>query len=613
VVREAVAALKAKVLDIDFLSDIDSVMGDIPFPVVSPFVRDEVMSGHVSGSSTCGFLLFPWDEGIWMEYDLDPQHYEVTRLHLFSFLSMALDLKHMLDRGELPAIRQVVIEERGEKTRMVTPVTACVVYISMFLNKVLLSMLDRDPRLDPKNPSPMDSFREKVQAASTRGYVLRSVDMSRATDLMPLDLTKSLVEGILDEVAWTPFLKDALRLCTGPMKLFPFGNGSETFLITTRAILMGLGTSWPLLSLYNLGLWERAWTVTGQRRVVSKRNRGILNLVGDDALGLVPVEVSKAYTVGLQATGGSPSQGKDLESSTDGVLVEELCSVTQTPSEGLKNSCIWLKTGSIRPLLPGISRDRDTGLILPEWMMGPQLTVACRRLYHQEAAVRWCNYRYGRARKMLMRAGVPPSLPRDFGGGGFPFLTADKAFGSLRPQWARAVRCALSQPDGGVQLSLLVSSWSLPGNDPLTQSERERWVSEASEGVRNVGLRGSVVDGDPTPSECGQLALASVANAMRVFHFLPKELSRPRLSQVVRKLTQSITTLNGLVPWEKFQDRLEDSGGRCHGWYRLLRESREPVHRQSLIGVTKAATFHLGPPSRGAGGLDDLLLWESFD
>jgi hypothetical protein len=250
------------------------------------------------------------------EYLEFPQEWELKRIHLYGYVSMALQLLPFIESDALhPNIRQVVISERGMKARIVTPVESCVAYVSMFLNSGLISVLETDPRMSPS----VDTIQRCESFGLPRlGEVYRSADLSRATDLMPHRLCAALARGISKGLGFSPFLTCAMSLCSGKFWLH-LRDGPPV--LVTAGTLMGVGTSWPLLSLYNLWCWESAWKVTPYRDV-ALRNR--VRIVGDDLGGLAPRVVSDEYTRLLESSGAKTSYGKDFVSSQGLVMVEEI-------------------------------------------------------------------------------------------------------------------------------------------------------------------------------------------------------------------------------------------------------------------------------------------------
>jgi len=593
-VRASVEALKAKSLS-NCIADLRTVCADLPYVVYEMAFKDESEDPATKRTSTMvGEQLFEYRVDYFYLHDIGPQEWELVREHLYAYAAIGLELKEMMDGGRIPEIRQVVIMERGEKTRMVTPVTSCVVYFSIFLNSLLLGFLRGDPRMGLRETAPMQSFINSMEGSRWGdGYVLRSVDMTRATDLMPFGVVSPIVEGILEKVGWTPFLKNALRFCTGPMQMYvdfpPYAPGHSV--TTTCGILMGLGTSWPILSLFNLGLMENAWTKTGERRFVSKRERGRVGTVGDDLEGYLPKTVSNQYTANLEMTGGAPSAGKDMESFSCGVLVEELVVITKSPTGRV--AARLLRTGSVRPLLEGVTPEKGSPP-LPIWAMGPTMCRAIKEYRDPAAVIDWLLDYYYETYRMLAQRGVSPFLPREVGGANMPCHPKDVTHGirTLRPKWVRAIRCAMSQDKTTTLLHHLSSAWSTGAVNCLSQGERQFWITAAAEAVQALGPM-YVKDGElgSTPDQCAERALAMVANAKRLATSVDVVEPSVSVSRVGQRLNRGIEFLNTLVPWPRLKGKAGDLGAGVRSF--IERASRR-VHPRSLLSVTHVTTTQLG-------------------
>jgi len=592
--KDGRTAFEDTVLDLSLLEEIsDIVAGVFPFRLLSDENRNCIIGGSCpEAGETCGELLWPYEPSYYPVHDIGPQEWDILYVHLMTFTHCALEVRRSHRAGILPAIRQTVIRERGEKLRMVTPVTYAVSYLSMFLNSMLLRALKSDPRVNPETEDPMEDF-VSTMFTSHKGYVFRSVDMTRATDLMPLDVVSSFVEGIIAGAGFTPFLAEAFRVCTGRMMLhhrIPILQLVVRQEETSRGILMGLGTSWPILSLYNLWLWERAWTETGWRRRVGFRARQCVKTVGDDLLGYAPLGVSRAYTALLARTGGSPSVGKDLQSFHTGVLVEQF--ITASIRRPPNSPWVYPRTCSVRPLLPGMSVTRE-GWVLPPWAMGPQLTRAIEALPGRERIVRLVQRWYSAEIGRLRRNRIPPFLHREIGGGGFPCTESQlrRTYRTLDPRWTRSVRCAMSQDFSKVHLCHLSSSWSSANSGPLSDGIRKFWINAAAEAVESLDLAGTGEGKEPSAIECGERALAIVSDCQRML--VPGPVADPslRLGDIKRRLNGAVKTLNSLVPYPKMCDT---PSAMWVGLLRFIKKLKEPVHPMSLLRVVKVTGVTLG-------------------
>jgi len=564
-----------------------------------------------------GDVLFPFQKSYHTLMGIGPAEWDLVRLHLMTYLTACIEIKRAIVNGDLPDARPVVIQERGEKARMVTPVTYSVAYISMFLNKLLLSALDQDKRVRATDPDPMSGFIHSLSADCPTDWIFRSVDMTRATDLMPLDIVSSLVGGIIDSWGLPPFLSEAFRLCTGPVNL---QVDDAVSVRTRRGILMGLGTSWPILSLYNLWLYEKAWTRSGMRRCWSKRFRGMVRTVGDDLLGLIPQSVSDCYTSNLVETGGSPSFGKDLSSKTTGVLVEQAV----RRREGCKcpmNPFYRYPSCSVRPLLPGCTSEKD-GTVMPKWMMGKQLTDVISDSVHKKYLTVFLQKMYAKEIRLLQRCGVQPFLPRSVGGGNFPCAAKDmrKHWMALRPRWLRALRCAMAFPAKPGLTSHLTVPWSMGPSNPLSERMFNYWLEKSIDAVRPWCLEEELIvrrsrwvvtaarpDADLTAADCTERAIAQASNGQRMLVAEGQPVVRMRLGELQRRLKSGIKKLNSLVP----EHKLGDPPSKM--WVGLERHAArlaEPVYESSLLPVCFVTGVTIGGTVVPEGyAVDDGDLW----
>jgi hypothetical protein len=583
-VREAVKSLKSRLLTTALASDILRVSKDLPYVALT---EGQILSIpiRVESGDEVGERLFPYLE-VYSFTGVGPQEWEYLTVHLYGYIAMMLRTDSLIRRfrtsGDLPLARQVVIEERGMKTRIVTPITGCIGYASSFINGVLMCMLNKDPRLRADSQDPLEDCITRMSGGGN--LLVRSVDMSRASDLIPHSVALSLAEGIIDGWGLSPFLADVFRLTVGPHRMV---NSEGKWFTTTSAILMGSGTTWPLLSLYNLWLWEGAWTEAGKRgrsALVRKRVR----VVGDDLLGLSPRVVSDTYTQRLLRTGGSPSFGKDMLSSKYGVLVEQVVSVRTKPVPTM------LYSVSVRSIQP-VSRVERDGASRPAWALGPSLDTVFKKLGSPRWFYDYINTRYSSELSALRQNGLPPYLPREFGGGGFPSLDSGRgAIASLRPKWARALRCAMSQGPGGESyLNSLSSSWTDRYEKILSSFEQKFWRSaqvEALASTLQIEL-GEGGDNNLQAQDTIQLAESAVSAALRLSGVGSVREVPLSLSRVSGRLQKAIDSLNELVPYPRLTDTPRDLTSGLESY--LLEGPRRQVSRHGVLSVANCMSVDL--------------------
>jgi hypothetical protein len=253
--------------------------------------------------------------------------------------------------------KAVAISERGLKGRVVTKSSAYLHYAGHVVRKRLLGGLRKE--------TPVQSVLEGVDDSKiiagfvgAKAEICISTDMKNATDLLSHESISALVDGLCSSGRFTELEVDALRACTGPqwieypqeLKLPPF--------MSQRGILMGLPTTWTLLSLIHLFWWEEAV------RIVCRRNRrpyseGFADnrfvICGDDALMVGQKDVAMWYGRLMGWCGGRVSPGKHFEcfgkSFLRGVFIERLYSFHVSGGRvtgGARNSAIPLRS-FVRP------------------------------------------------------------------------------------------------------------------------------------------------------------------------------------------------------------------------------------------------------------------------
>jgi len=559
-------------------------------------------------------------------YDVGPQEWEYVRVHLYVYVAMALRVHSLLNsksrKHDHPLIRQIVVRERGMKCRVVTPIVGSLSYMSMFLNSMLLRVLGTDERLRPQSEDPAEDACSRISLE--KGESLRSADLTRASDLIPHDLALQAARALSKGMGLSPFLSEVFELCVGPHTLYIPVKGlngqslTRWVTSTTRGLLMGSGTTWPILSLYNLWLWDAAWSRCRKefrlRSPPTRWRRGRVRIVGDDLLGAGPTEVSKAYTDLMQRTGGSPSFGKDFLSAAYGVLVEQLVRVSPV-SRGLS----VLGSISVRSIQP--SGRVVGGDPLPPWAAGPQLARAVDRVSgcYRLPVVGYIHKKYAAEIDRLRRQKIPPFLPREFGGGGFPSsLPLSVALGSLRPQWARALRCAMAQGEGSeVYLALLTAPWKLAYQEALVaRDEVNFWTSAAQ-----VALAASPQEADsfgdlrnPRAHELATLAIAFCSSTSR-WLTTPKgaRVRNLTVQRVRSEILRSVDRLNLLVPRGRLEDPVRALVTGLDSW---LAKARRPVTRHAVLNLVNSSSSPLvdGTATIEADWLEegtlDAYLWE---
>jgi len=177
---EAIRSFEASKVTPSILEELAYVFHGLSVRVASTSVEQACLNGEVC----FGRDLFP-------ESIVDSG---AKRSLLLGYAAMALRVNRRLKRKDLPLCRQAGVKEKSSKVRGVTPLDSSVTYMASILNSLLLSLLDQDLRVNAKSATPADDAAAVLW--TQEGDILRSVDMSRATDLIPHNLALALVTGL---------------------------------------------------------------------------------------------------------------------------------------------------------------------------------------------------------------------------------------------------------------------------------------------------------------------------------------------------------------------------------------------------------------------------------
>jgi hypothetical protein len=206
--------------------------------------------------------------------------------------------------------RVTCLSERGLKTRVVTVGPAHAQVLGHTVRKRLLAGLKStnaayQPLVGASDEEIIKSF------VGCCGDVLISTDLTRASDLLPLDLVRAVVDGLEASDRVSPLEIEVLRELSGP-QLLSYPDGSTA--LSSRGILMGLPTTWVLLSLIHLFWVDHAKRVArvGLRR--APRFHGAI--CGDDGLLALNANGAAAYIDIVKNCGGEASPGKHYECSS---------------------------------------------------------------------------------------------------------------------------------------------------------------------------------------------------------------------------------------------------------------------------------------------------------
>jgi len=389
--------------------------------------------------------------GAALEHELPPQDI-ATIVSDLSLLCHGRDLLH----GEIPPHKVTGLAERGRKTRVITTPSAGFSLLGHVVRKRLLAGLRRDPSAR----STLVGIKDEDLVAFFQGAssdCVVSTDLKRATDLLPLDLVRAVVDGLAVSGKLPAWEVTVLEALTGPQEVsYPDG----TVLLSTRGILMGLPTSWAILSLVHLFWWSEAVArVAGNRRVRLKDAFAANKFCtcGDDGLAACWREVAREYSVLVEASGGSMSEGKHFEvvgnPSPRAVFIERLYQFRTESGrivDGSRHGSIPLR-GLVRPEM--VQELRGNG---PAVRMSPalRLLLSVDSIWRSHpagaAALRCYLAPRGWLRGYGESLGLVDGLPLALGGTGLP--TA----GQLNDRQKRRRYIALTREGEGVSMPSLL-------------------------------------------------------------------------------------------------------------------------------------------------------------
>ncbi|QJT93748.1 RNA-dependent RNA polymerase [Erysiphe necator associated narnavirus 16] len=295
--------------------------------------------------------------------------------------------------------RVTCVPERGWKQRIVSAPEAHVTVAGTCLNKALLRAVSRWGPCAAFLAGDRRGAVETVIGATSPHDVIVSTDLTAATDRLPHDLIFAIVSGIVDGWDGLPDLwSEALFALTGPQVLsYPWGQE----ITSSCGILMGLGPSWPVMSVIHAWWMEISCFSVGEHPSRWMKSAAI---GGDDLIARWPRKMVESYRKIVAATNGKVSVGKDFTSSSGGNFTEmSFYVVPGVP--GL----VWSRAIPVKGLV-GSSID-EIGASFESLGSDPGRTCRGRRVLVAIQPSAWQRCRDVR---------VSPALPRSLGGAGLP-------------------------------------------------------------------------------------------------------------------------------------------------------------------------------------------------
>lgn len=341
----------------------------------------------------------------------------------------------LLRAGKALPSYPVALCERGLKIRVITKSSAPLHFVGHPVRKRLMDGLRKD-RSCALALSGLDDGRF---FSHFDGAVLNSTvssDLSRASDLLPLDLISAIIDGLERSGKVPDYEIQALRVVAGP-QIVDWGFGPE---LTKRGILMGLPCTWSMLSLVHLFWWTDA--IRGYCRETKSSVSGAFShnrfaICGDDAVFVGYKSVAAKYEQLMEACGAKVSPGKHFKIESDVndirqsrcVFLERLYTLVsdrtgKVTSLLCSRSCSIPLRGLVRPENPpmfdNMGRDLSTTKVLRYlfaidslWASNP---LSERTLAHFCSKNRWL-------RDAAAKVGLTNGLPIRQGGSGLPVVT----------------------------------------------------------------------------------------------------------------------------------------------------------------------------------------------
>jgi len=349
--------------------------------------------------------------------------------------------------------RVCTIPERGWKRRVVSAPEGFANTAGGALNRALLSALRKERRCRRFLLGERRRAVEELVRAFRLGHVVVSTDLSVATDRLPHDLVGQVVNGLIAGWKGLPDVwGEALVALTGPQVLtYPWGQT----VTSRRGVLMGLGPSWPIMSIIHL-FWVDYAASLGRGLQNSARFGTAIG--GDDLIGFWPQQLLENYLSVLTACGGKPSKGKFFVNCRVGNFTE----MTFTVVPGVPGPSIRWAAGIPVKGLVSLSLDLE-GEAYESLCPDSGRATRARRVLRALRPGVWRRSR---------ESGCVPVLPRVLGGAGLPPRRGSLAK-VFAPKWMRLALGKFLYGSGSDQVPLAPPSW-VESTDLVSRTARER-------------------------------------------------------------------------------------------------------------------------------------------
>jgi hypothetical protein len=210
------------------------------------------------------------------------------------YLTYLSNLKKMGKHEDIyPMMEPVAIKEKGCKVRIATKSPPELNLVAQHPQRCLLALLKHlVPSKGTLHGNLNFSEHHWVKEHHLEEGVALSADLSKASDRIPFSIGYTVLKTAMDtfydmedEEETTNYNNiDAATILTGPMR---FPDGTKT----KRGLLMGLPTTWPILSLLNMACFEFG---------AQKLDRHRYSICGDDLIALCEERSSQNYQANLQ-------------------------------------------------------------------------------------------------------------------------------------------------------------------------------------------------------------------------------------------------------------------------------------------------------------------------
>jgi len=357
--------------------------------------------------------------------------------------------------------RVCCVPERGWKQRIVSAPPPYASVAGTVLNKALLHGLRKERRCRRFLEGERRLAIEEVVSHSREGWVVNSTDLSSASDRLPLDLVEAVVDGLI--LGWKglpPVWSEALRSLTGP-QLLTYPNGRVVN--SERGVLMGLGPTWPILSLVHLAWVDYSASRCGARHAA----RFATAIGGDDLIACWPKRLVDEYSSTVAACGGAFSKGKAYLHAFGGNFTE----IT-----------FWVVPGVPRPTVRWAGGIPLKGLVGTQPAKeGEAYESICSVPGREHKARRVLRALRPDAWRRLRESGVVPTVPRSLGGAGLPCFRGTP--GRVRaPFWLRLAVGRYLYGSGHLYDPMGPPSWEV-SRDPVSLAARRRAEQAFRQGI----------------------------------------------------------------------------------------------------------------------------------